>query len=475
MRHETRFYVDGAWVQPEGAATLDVINPATEAPAGRISLGTPAHVDQAVAAARRAFASFSTWPQAERIALLERIVEGYRRRAPDLAAAVTEEMGAPAKFALKAQVRAGLAQIETTLEVLREYRFETARGASLIRREPVGVCGLITPWNWPLNQLMAKLAPALAAGCTVVVKPSEVAPFSAHIVADILHEAGVPAGAFNLVDGEGPVVGAAIAAHGGIDLVSFTGSTRAGIEVARAAAPTVKRVCQELGGKSPNLILDDADLERAVAGGVKAVMANSGQSCNAPTRMLVPRQRLGEAVEIARGAAEALTVGDPAEDPFLGPVASQAQFDKVQRLIRSGIEAGATLVCGGPGRPEGLERGFYVKPTVFSDVRPDMEIAREEIFGPVLCLFAYDDLDQAVAMANDTEYGLAAYVSGGDLERVHAVARRIQAGQVVLNGASVDFAAPFGGYKRSGNGREWGELGFEEFLEVKAVVGFSSP
>jgi aldehyde dehydrogenase (NAD+) len=473
MRDETRFYIDGHWVRPEGAATLDVIDPATEQPAGRIALGTAAHVDQAVEAARRAFPAFSTTSVAERVDLLTRIGEIYQRRAPDLAAAVTAEMGAPATFALKAQVRAGLGQLQATLGALKSFQFEEPRGATLIVREPIGVCGLITPWNWPLNQLVAKVAPALAAGCTIVLKPSEIAPLSAHLLAEILHEAEVPAGVFNLVDGEGPVVGSAIAAHPGVDMVSFTGSTRAGIEVARAAAPSVKRVTQELGGKSPNILLDDVDLERAVSGGVKAVMANAGQTCTAPTRLLVPRELLPDAVEIARRTAEALSVGAPATDPFLGPVASKAQWDKVQRLIRSGIEAGATLVCGGPGRPDGLERGFYVKPTVFSDVRPDMEIAREEIFGPVLCLFPYDDLDHAVAMANDTEYGLAAYVSGGDLEAARGVARRLRAGQVTLNGASFDFAAPFGGYKRSGNGRECGDFGLAEFLEVKAVVGWA--
>ena len=472
MRDDTRFYIDGSWVSPTGAKTLDVINPATEGVAGQISLGRAEDVDVAVAAARRAFPAYAALPVAERAKLLERIIAGYQKRAADLAAAVTEEMGAPANLSKRAQVGAGLAHLQIALQVLQSYRFEEPRGSTLIVREPIGVCGFITPWNWPLNQLTTKVAPALAVGCTMVLKPSEIAPFSAHILAEILHEAGAPAGVFNLVDGEGPVVGAALAAHPDIDMVSFTGSTRAGIEVARAAAPTVKRVCQELGGKSPNILLEDADLKAAVVGGVRGVMANSGQSCNAPTRMLVPRARLAEVSEIARRAAEGVTVGDPNTDVAIGPVASEVQWNKVQRLIKAGIEEGATLVAGGAGRPDGLERGYYVKPTIFAGVTPDMTIAKEEIFGPVLSILPYDDLDQAVEMANDTEYGLAAYVSGGDLAQVRKVASRLRAGQVNLNGAAPDFTAPFGGYKQSGNGREWGDLAFAEFLEVKAVLGF---
>ena len=473
MRDDTRFYIDGQWVQPQGVKTLDVIDPATEAVAGRVSLGTAQHVDTAVKAARRAFPAFAALPVSERVALLEKVLEVYKSRAGDLAAAITEEMGAPPTLSRQAQVGAGMVHLQTAIGILKSYAFEEPRGPTLLVKEPIGVCGFITPWNWPMNQIMTKLAPALAVGCTVVLKPSEVAPFSAHIVADILHEAGVPAGVFNLIDGMGDVVGAAISAHPDIDMVSFTGSTRAGIEVARAAAATVKRVCQELGGKSPNILLEDVDLKRAVTGGVRSVMNNSGQSCNAPTRMLVPRAKLAEVVEIARQAAEATAVADPANPSAIGPVVSEVQWNKVQKLIQAGLDEGATLVAGGPGRPDGVDKGFYVRPTVFSDVTPDMAIAREEIFGPVLSIFAYDDLDQAVQMANDTEYGLAAYVSGADLGKVREVASRLRAGQVNLNGSPSDYTAPFGGYKQSGNGREWGDLAFNEFLEVKAVMGYA--
>jgi aldehyde dehydrogenase (NAD+) len=473
MRDYTSFYIDGRWVKPEGAETLEVINPATEQAAGVVSLGRAEDVDAAVKAARRAFPAYAALPVAERAALLERIISGYQKRAGDLAAAVTEEMGAPATFAKRAQVGAGLAHLQIALQVLKDYRFEEPRGSTLLVREPIGVCGFITPWNWPLNQLTTKLAPALAVGCTIVLKPSEIAPFSAQILAEVLDEAGTPAGVFNLVNGVGPEVGAAIAAHPDIDMVSFTGSTRAGIEVARAAAPTVKRVCQELGGKSPNIVLEDADLQKAVVGGVRGVMGNSGQSCNAPTRMLVPRSRLPEVIEIARRAAEGVTVGDPNTEVAMGPVASEVQWNKVQRLIKAGVAEGATLVAGGPDRPEGLERGYYVRPTVFANVTPEMTIAKEEIFGPVLSIFAYDTVDEAVEMANDTEYGLAAYVSGGDLGEVRKVASKLRAGQVNLNGAPPDFSAPFGGYKQSGNGREWGDLAFHEFLETKAVLGYA--
>ncbi len=472
MREETRFYIDGQWIAPSGRQTLDVINPATEQVAGHVLLGTAEDVDQAAKAARRAFPAYAALPLSERLAMLERILEGYKKRYADIAAAVTEEMGAPAKMSMQAQAGAGVAHLQTAIAVLKSFKFEEPRGPTLIVKEPIGVCGMITPWNWPLNQVMTKLAPALAVGCTVVLKPSEVAPFSAHIVAEILHDAGLPPGVFNLVDGDGPTVGAAISAHPEIDMVSFTGSTRAGIEVAKAAAPTVKRVAQELGGKSPNIMLPDADLNQAVTRGVRSVMNNSGQSCNAPTRMLVPRDRMEEVAAIARKAAEATTVGDPNTDVTIGPVVSEMQWNKVQRLIQTGIDEGATLVSGGPGRPDGLDHGYYVKPTVFSDVTPDMTIAREEIFGPVLSIFAYDDVDQAVQMANDTEYGLAAYVSGTDLGQVREVASQLRAGQVSLNGAGGDFMAPFGGYKQSGNGREWGDFAFHEFLEVKAVLGY---
>lgn len=473
MRDYLKFYIDGQWVDPvdpSPSRVLDVINPATEAPAGRISLGTAADVDRAVKAARKAFASYSQTSVAERVALLERIIAEYKTRMADMAAAITEEMGAPATLAQRAQAAMGLAHLQSALAVLKDYRFQEPRGTTLITKEPIGVCGLITPWNWPVNQISCKVAPALATGCTMVLKPSEIAPFSAQVWTEVLHAAGVPAGVFNLVNGDGPTVGAAISSHPEVDMVSFTGSTRAGIEVARNAAPTVKRVHQELGGKSPNIILPDADLKKAVTAGVRAVMNNSGQSCNAPTRMLVPNDRMDEALEIARAAAEATTVGDPASSgATIGPVISAAQWKKIQGLIEKGLEEGATLVAGGPGKPEGLERGYYVKPTVLGRVTNDMTVAREEIFGPVLSILGYDDVEQAVAIANDTPYGLAAYVSGTDPEKVRQVASRLRAGQVNLNSSAPDLMAPFGGFKQSGNGRELGKYGLEEFLEYKAL------
>ena len=429
-------------------------------------------MDRAVAAARRAFETFGRSSREERIALLERIAAVYEKRLAEIAEAISQEMGAPMSLARAAQAPAGLAHLKQTLGVLKDYPFSEAKGTTRILREPVGVCGLITPWNWPMNQIMCKVAPALAAGCTMVLKPSEIAPLSGIMTAQVLHEAGVPAGIFNLVNGEGPVVGAAMAAHPGIDMMSFTGSTRAGTQVAKAAADTVKRVAQELGGKSANILLDDADFPRMVKHGVRACFNNSGQSCNAPTRMLVPRARLDEAVAIAKETADATVVGDPqGEKTNLGPVASKTQFEKVQKLIEKGIAEGADLVAGGPGRPQGLDRGYFVRPTVFGNVRNEMTIAREEIFGPVLCILPYDTEDDAVRIANDTPYGLSGYVSSGDPERAFRVASRLRTGNVHLNGATVDYSAPFGGYKQSGNGREWGEFGFEEFLEVKAVMG----
>jgi aldehyde dehydrogenase (NAD+) len=472
MTHALQFYIDGKWVEPITPRTLDVINPATEQPIGKISLGGAADVDRAVTAARAAFEPYSQTTREERIALLERVISAYQERLGDLVQTISQEMGAPRWLAQAAQAPAGLAHFVQTLNVLKEYQFEEQRGTTRIVREPVGVCGLITPWNWPVNQIACKVAPALAAGCTMVLKPSEIAPLSAVIIAEILDAAGVPAGVFNLVQGDGPTVGSAIASHPGIDMVSFTGSTRAGVQVAKSAADTVKRVAQELGGKSANIILDDADLPRAVQAGVKACFTNSGQSCNAPTRMLVPRARHAEAVAAARAAAEEVVVGDPAaEGTTIGPVVSQAQFDKIQRLIDAGIKEGAELVTGGLGRPKGLERGYYVRPTVFANVRNDMTIAREEIFGPVLAILPYDDEEDAIRIANDTPYGLSGYVQSGDPAHALRVASRLRTGNVHLNGAMADFAAPFGGYKQSGNGREWGEFGFEEFLEVKAIMG----
>ena len=472
MRDYLKFYIDGKWVDPVAPKTLDVINPATEAVAGRISLGGAADVDAAVKAARKAFETWSQSSREERMDLFMRIMAELKNRHEDMAKAITEEMGAPVWLAQRAQAAMGAAHFGTALNVLKTYKFEEPqRGTTLIVKEPIGVCGFITPWNWPLNQIACKVAPALAVGCTMVLKPSEIAPFSAQIFAEIMDAAGVPAGVFNMVNGDGPGVGAAISSHPGVDMVSFTGSTRAGIEVAKNAAPTIKRVHQELGGKSPNIILEDADMKTAVTGGVRSVMTNTGQSCNAPTRMLAPKSKMAEVVAIAKAAAEATTVGDPNGNAQMGPVVSEAQWNKIQGLIKKGIEEGATLVAGGPGKPEGLEKGYYVKPTIFADVTPTMTIAKEEIFGPVLSIMPYDTVDQAVQIGNDTEYGLAAYVSGGDFEKVRAVASRMRAGQVSLNGAGPDMMAPFGGYKQSGNGREWGDHAFAEFLETKAIIG----
>jgi aldehyde dehydrogenase (NAD+) len=472
MKECLNFYIDGKWVAPAQPKTLDVIDPSTEQPVGRISLGGAADVDKAVAAARRAFETYSRTSREERVALLERIAGAYQGRLQELAETISLEMGAPMWLAKAAQAPSGLAHLMQALEILKTYPFVENKGTTRILKEPVGVCGFITPWNWPVNQIMCKVAPALAAGCTMVLKPSEIAPLSAIVVANILHDAGVPAGVFNLVNGDGPTVGAAMSAHPGIDMMSFTGSTRAGIQVAKAAADTVKRVAQELGGKSANIILDDADIERSVKNGIRSLVTNSGQSCNAPTRMLVPRNRLAEVVAAAKAAAEAVTVGDPrTEGMTIGPVVSKTQFEKIQRLIETGIKEGAELVTGGPGRPAGLEHGYYVRPTVFANVRNDMTIAREEIFGPVLAIIPYDNEEQAIAIANDTPYGLSGYVASKDPDHALRVASRLRTGNVHLNGAGPDFGAPFGGYKQSGNGREWGEYGFEEFLEVKAVMG----
>ncbi|EJL33646.1 NAD-dependent aldehyde dehydrogenase [Caulobacter sp. AP07] len=474
MRDYLKFYIDGQWVEPKGSKTVDVINPATEAVAGRVTLGTVEDVDLAVRAARKAFPAFSRTSREERVDLLERIIAEYQKRFEDMAKAITEEMGAPSWLAQRAQAAMGIAHVQTALQVLKDYKFEEDRGTTRLVKEPIGVCAFITPWNWPINQIACKVAPALATGCTMVLKPSEIAPFSAWVWTEILAAAGVPAGVYNLVNGDGPTVGAALSSHPEVDMVSFTGSTRAGIEVAKNAAPTVKRVHQELGGKSPNIILDDADYQKAVGGGVASVMMNSGQSCNAPTRMLVPQKRMDEVIAIAKAAADAHTVGDPNGNSKLGPVVSEVQWNKIQGLIQKGVDEGATLVSGGPGKPEGLEVGYYVKPTVFANVTPTMSIAKEEIFGPVLAILGYDGVDQAVEIGNDTEYGLAAYVSGNDASEVRAVASKLRAGQVNLNGASPDLMAPFGGYKMSGNGREWGDHAFGEFLETKAILGYSA-
>ena len=475
MVNRTQFYIDGAWVDPVTPKSRAVINPATELPMYDIALGSAADVDKAVAAARRAFETFSQTSRDERVALLTRIVEVYQSRAKDLGAAISDEMGAPLPFAEKFQVGAGLGHIVATLDILKSYNFEEPIGAAMVVREPVGVVGMITPWNWPLNQIACKVAPALAAGCTMVLKPSEFTPSSALIFAEILHQAGVPKGVFNLINGLGQEVGAAMSSHPGIDMISFTGSTRAGIDVAQRAAPTVKRVSQELGGKSPNIILEDADLQKAVTGGVAHVFMNSGQSCNAPTRMLVPHSKMNEAIAFAKGVAESTKAGDPrAADTKIGPVVSSIQWDKIQALIKKGIEEGATLVTGGPGRPDGVEKGYYVRPTVFANVTNDMSIAREEIFGPVISIMGFNDEAEAVKIANDTPYGLAGYVSAGSVERARKVARQIRAGNINLNGVPNERTAPFGGYKQSGNGREWGKFGLDEYLEVKAIAGFGA-
>jgi aldehyde dehydrogenase (NAD+) len=476
MKDCRHFYIDGKWVSPTRANESQAVNPANEEPIATISLGSAADVDSAVSAARRAFESYSETTVETRLALLRRIIEVYKAKSEEMAQAISTEMGAPISLSRKAQAPAGLGHLLEAVKVLGYFRFEEVKGPTLMRKEAIGVCGLITPWNWPMNQIVCKVAPALAAGCTMVLKPSELAPLSAYLFAQILDEAGVPAGVFNLVNGDGSTVGAAIASHPGVDMISFTGSTRAGVAVATAAAPTVKRVTQELGGKSANIILEDADLAKAVKHGVQTCFVNTGQSCNAPTRMLVPRSKMAEASASAKQAAESTKVGDPfAEDTAMGPLVNKAQFEKVQRLIHQGIDEGATLVTGGSGRPEGSSKGYFARPTVFADVRNDMTIAREEIFGPVLCILPYADEEDAVRIANDSPYGLAAFVTSGDIERARRVARRLRTGNVHINGARVDFGGSFGGYKQSGNGREWGEAGLEEFLELKSVFGYAAP
>jgi len=475
MKECLQFYIDGKWVTPAKAKQLAVVNPATEEKIAVISMGTADHVDQAVKAAKRAFVTFSETSVDERLALLGRIIEVYQSKYDEMATTISEEMGAPMWLARAAQAAAGLAHFMEMQKVLGAFKFEELRGATLMRKEPIGVCGLITPWNWPVNQIACKVAPALAAGCTMVLKPSEIAPLSGYLFTQIMHEAGVPAGVFNMINGDGPTVGAAISSHPDVDMVSFTGSTRAGVAVATAAAPTVKRVTQELGGKSANIILDDADIDATVTAGVQGCVMNTGQSCNAPTRMLVPRTKMAQAVAAAKRAAEGVQPGDPTvSGTNIGPLASEAQFDKVQRLIQKGIDEGAQLVTGGTGRPDGLSKGYFVKPTVFANVRNDMTIAREEIFGPVLSIIPYEDEDDAVRIANDTPYGLSGYVTSGNLERARRIARRIRSGNVHVNGAQPDFSGAFGGYKQSGNGREWGEAGLGEFLELKAVYGYAA-
>ncbi|MFT7245040.1 MAG: aldehyde dehydrogenase (NAD+) [Candidatus Azotimanducaceae bacterium] len=470
MQEHLKFYINGEWVDPVTPATLDVINPTTEAPFATISMGSEADVNKAVAAAKAAFDSFSRTTVAERVELFGAILAEYAKRYDDIAQVISTEMGAPIWLSKAAQAATGQAHFATAMQIMKDFQWEEQKGRYFLRREPVGVCGLITPWNWPINQISCKVAPALAAGCTMVLKPSEVAPINAIILAEVLHAAGVPKGVFNLVNGDGINVGNAMSSHPDIHMMSFTGSTRAGIQVAKSSADTVKRVSQELGGKSANIILDDADLQAAVAGGVSNCFTNSGQSCNAPTRMLVPAAKHAEALVIAKAAAEGVKPGDPfAEGTVMGPVVSQVQFDKIQGLIQKGIDEGAELVTGGTGRPDGLNVGYFVKPTVFGNVTNDMAIAQEEVFGPVLTILPYNTEEEAIEIANDSPYGLSGYVQSGDVEHAKKVAAQIRTGNVHINGSGPDFNAPFGGYKMSGNGREWGELGFEEFLETKAV------
>jgi len=470
-----QFYIDGAWVDPVVPHPFDVVDPSNEDVFAQISLGSKADVDKAVAAAKRAFNSYGFTEVEERLDILNRVIEVYKKRSSDLAQAVSREMGAPRQFALDSQVGVGLAHLQKMAEVLKTFQFRQTKGSSIVVKEPIGVVGLITPWNWPLNQITCKVGPALAAGCTMVLKPSEIAPLDAIIFAEIIDEAGVPKGVFNLVNGDGPGVGQALSSHPDIDMMSFTGSTRAGILVAKAAADTVKRVHQELGGKSANILFPDVDLERAVTKGVAGCFGNSGQSCNAPTRMFVPRDRHDEAAGYAKVAAEKFTVGPAdAASSKLGPVVSQVQFDKIQDLIQSGIAEGATLVTGGPGRPAELNRGYYVRPTVFADVRHDMRIAREEIFGPVLSILPYDDVEEAIGLANDTVYGLAAYIQSKDIEKARKAAARMRVGNVHINYPAWDAGMPFGGYKQSGNGREYAEYGLEDFLEIKGIAGYEA-
>ena len=472
-QNNLKFFINGEWVNPEIPNAFDVINPATEEAFTQISMGSKADVDKAVAAAKAAFPVYSKWTVEQRIELLEKIIELYDKRKAEVAKAISLEMGAPISMAKSDQAAVGTTHFTSALNALKNFTFEKQEGNVILRHEAIGICGLITPWNWPMNQVAVKVAPALAAGCTIILKPSEIAPLDAMILAEIIEEAGAPAGVFNLVNGNGPDVGEAMSAHRDIHMMSFTGSTRGGIAVAKTSADTVKRVSQELGGKSANIILRDADIAKAVADGVVYCMDNSGQSCNAPTRMLVPNESMDIAIEAARGAAESLKVGDPAdENTDLGPVVSEIQFDKIQALIQKGIDEGATLVAGGTGRPDGLPKGYYVKVTVFANANNDMAIAREEIFGPVITLIGYDTEEDAINIANDTDYGLAGYVSSGNLDHARSIANEIRAGQVIVNYQSGNGDTPFGGYKQSGNGREKGVWGLHDYLEVKAIIGY---
>lgn len=470
MLKKTDFYINGKWTAPASSRLLDVINPANEEAYAQISLGSSSDVDKAVAAARLAFETWSRSTRAERITLLQKIVEVYQKHYAEMAETISREMGAPLTLAKNAQAAIGLGHLNEAIRILTDFRFEQVEGSTAILYEPVGVCGLITPWNWPINQIAVKAFPALAAGCTMILKPAQLSPYSAQILAEVIDAAGVPAGVFNLLQGSGSLIGTALSTHPDVDMISFTGSESVGVEIARNAAPTVKRVCQELGGKSPFIVLDDANLAKNVAEATTTMMGNSGQTCSAGSRLLVPSSRMDDAVKAAREAAEGVTVGDPKGNFAMGPVVSKGQYNIIQQYIQKGLDEGAKLIAGGLGRPAGLDRGWYVKPTVFVGSN-DMAIAREEIFGPVLVIIGYKDIEQAIEIANDTDFGLAGYVSGADLEQCRAVGRRIRAGWIGINGG-FDFHAAFGGYKRSGNGREWGEFGFHEYLEVKSLLGY---
>lgn len=477
MTNYLEFYIGGRWVAPQSAETRELVDPATEEAYGCVAMGSVEDIDAAVMAARGAFDGWSQTSLAERAAMLDRIIEIYKRRSDEIGDAITQEIGAPTWLSRSAHAPSGLAHLVEARRLLDVYEFEwnLASGTRVIR-EAAGVCALITPWNWPANQVLCKVAPALAAGCTMVLKPSQHSPLDAIIFAEIVDEAGLPAGVFNVVNGAGARLGDALASHREVDLVSLTGSNRAGAEVARSAAEAVKRVSLELGGKSANVILDDADFPKAVASGIIQLLSNCGQSCNAPSRMLVPRSQQAEVCEIAKSVVASVKVMEPAtaDKGAIGPLANETQFRTVQSFIEKGIAEGARLVAGGPGRPEGFERGFYARPTVFADVEPGMTIAQEEIFGPVLAILPYEDEEDAIRIANDSIYGLSGYVQSASIERARKFARRMRTGNVHLNGARPDFTAPFGGYKQSGNGREWGAMGLEEFTEVKAVLGWGS-
>lgn len=472
MKIYDQFYINGLWVEPTNKKLMDVINPSNEAVCAQIAIGNSEDVDKAADAANKAFVTYGHSSLADRIEIMQSIITAFKNRYNDIADAISEEMGAPTRLAVKAQTGAGLGHLKAAAALLESFPFKQQQGASLIVKEPIGVCGLITPWNWPLNQIACKVAPAIAVGCTVILKPSEIAPLSGYIFSQVMDEAGLPNGVYNMINGDGPGVGTALSQHPLIDMVSFTGSTRAGALVAKNAAPTIKRVSQELGGKSANIILPDADFDRAVKQGAREVFSNSGQSCNAPTRMLVPSDKMKQAEIIAAEVADKVVVG-PATDESttMGPVVSQLQYDKICGLIKTGIAENAKLICGGVQKPEGLNKGYFIKPTVFSEVNNDMTIAKEEIFGPVFAIMPYDSVDQAIEIANDTPYGLAGYVQGNDQEMLNYVASRIRAGNINVNGQSGDINTPFGGYKKSGNGREWGAHGFNDYLEVKAISG----